>query len=145
MSFIEQHDLWTETQRQAAVELRRRIEADGIDLVRLSFPDLHGILRGKALLPAALPGALRDGCPITSTLLLKDSSHRTVVPVFSPGAGLGLTQLQGASDVVMVPDPTTFRLLPWLPKTGWMLCDVYFPDGSPVGFAPRHLLRFTAI
>jgi glutamine synthetase len=141
MPFIEQHDLWTDAQRQAAVELRRRIEADGIDLVRLSFPDLHGILRGKSLLPAALPGALRDGCPITSTLLLKDSSHRTVVPVFSPGAGLGLAQLQGASDVVMVPDPTTFRLLPWLPKTGWMLCDVYFPDGSPVGFAPRHLLR----
>jgi glutamine synthetase len=141
MAFIEQHGLWTDTQRQAAIELRRRIEADGIDLVRLSFPDLHGILRGKALLPAALPGALTDGCPITSTLLLKDSSHRTVVPVFSPGAGLGLAQLQGASDVVMVPDPTTFRLLPWLPKTGWMLCDLYFPDGSPVGFAPRHLLR----
>jgi glutamine synthetase len=141
MAFIEQHGLWTEAQRQAAVELRRRIEADGIDLVRLSFPDLHGILRGKALLPAALPGALTDGCPITSTLLLKDSAHRTVVPVFSPGAGLGLAQLQGASDVVMVPDPGTFRLLPWLPKTGWMLCDVYFPDGSPVGFAPRHLLR----
>jgi glutamine synthetase len=141
VAFIERHDLWTETQRQAAVECRRRIEADGIDLVRLSFPDLHGILRGKALLPAALPGALTDGCPITSTLLLKDSSHRTVVPVFSPGAGMGLAQLQGASDVIMVPDPTTFRMLPWLPKTGWMLCDVYFPDGSPVGFAPRHLLR----
>jgi glutamine synthetase len=141
MAFIEQHGLWTDAQRQAALELRRRVEADGIDLVRLSFPDLHGILRGKALLPAALPGALTDGCPITSTLLLKDSSHRTVVPVFSPGAGLGLAQLQGASDVIMVPDPSTFRLLPWLPKTGWVLCDVYFPDGSPVGFAPRHLLR----
>ncbi|HMA00173.1 MAG TPA: glutamine synthetase family protein [Steroidobacteraceae bacterium] len=141
MPFIEQHDLWTDAQRQAALELRRRVEADGIDLVRLSFPDLHGILRGKSLLPEALPGALTDGCPVTSTLLLKDSSHRTVVPVFSPGAGIGLTQLQGASDVIMVPDPTTFRMLPWLPKTGWMLCDVYFSDGSAVGFAPRHLLR----
>jgi glutamine synthetase len=141
MPFIEQHALWNPTQRQAAAAVQRRVEVDGIQLVRLSFPDLHGILRGKALLPAALPGALADGCPITSTLLLKDSSHRTVVPVFSAGAGLGLKELQGASDVLMVPDPTTFRLLPWLPNTAWMLCDVYFPDGSPVAFAPRHLLR----
>jgi len=141
MAFIERHALWTSAQRQAAAELPRRIEADGIEVVRLSFPDLHGILRGKALLPAALPGALADGCPITSTLLLKDTSHRTVVPVFSPGAGLGLTALQGASDIIMVPDPTTFRQLPWLTNTAWMLCDVYFPDGTPVAFAPRHLLR----
>jgi len=141
MSFIQQHDLWTETQRDAAAEVRQRVAADGINLIRLSFPDLHGILRGKALLPGALPDALSSGCPITSTLLLKDSSHRTVVPVFSPGAGLGLAQLQGAGDMIMVPDPLTFRRLPWLPNTGWMLCDVYFPDGSPVQFAPRHILR----
>jgi glutamine synthetase len=141
MAFIEQHGLWTAAQRQAAAELLHRIEADGIDLVRFSFPDLHGILRGKALLPAALPGALAEGCAITSSLLFKDSSHRTVVPVFAPGAGIGVARLQGASDVIMVPDPTTFRMLPWLRSTGWMLCDVYYPDGSPVEFAPRHLLR----
>jgi len=141
MAFIERYALWNAAQRDAAAGLAHRIEADGIELVRLSFPDLHGILRGKALLPAALPGALADGCPITSTLLLKDTSHRTVVPVFSPGAGLGLTALQGASDIVMVPDPTTFRPLPWVPNTAWMLCDVYFPDGTPVAFAPRYLLR----
>src|SRR6185437_16624777 len=129
MAFIEQHDLWTETQRQAAADVRKRIEAEGIELVRLSFPDLHGILRGKALLPAAILGALTEGCAITSSLLFKDTSHRTVIPVFAPGAGVGNAHLQGASDIVMVPDPTTFRLLPWLPSTGWMLCDVYFPDG----------------
>ncbi len=141
MAFIEQHELWTAPQRQAAGELLHRIETEGVDLVRLSFPDLHGILRGKALLPSALPGAFADGCAITSSLLFKDTSHRTVLPVFSPGAGIGLTRLEGASDVIMVPDPTTFRMLPWLRSTGWMLCDVYFPDGSPVELAPRHLLR----
>ena len=143
MSFIERHDLWNDEQRRAAAEVRRRIESEGIELVRLSFPDLHGILRGKALLAAAVPGALADGCAVTSTLLLKDSSHRTVVPVFSPGAGLGLTRLQGASDMIMVPDPTTFRVLPWLQSTGWMLCDVYFTDGTPVPFATRSLLQRT--
>jgi glutamine synthetase len=32
-------------------------------------------------------------------------------------------------------------VLPWLQATGWMLCDVYFPDGTPVSFSTRHLLR----
>jgi len=141
MSFIERHGLWNDEQRRAAAEVARRIEADGIELTRLSFADLHGILSGKALLTGAMPGALADGCAVTSTLLLKDSSHRTVVPVFSPGAGMGLPRLQGASDMIMVPDPTTFRVLPWLQSTGWMLCDVYFTDGTPVPFSTRQLLR----
>jgi glutamine synthetase len=141
MSFIEHHGLWNAAQRQAAAEVQERVRADGIELLRLSFPDLHGILRGKALMPAALAGAFSDGCPITSSLLLKDTSHRTVMPIFAAGAGVGSGRLQGASDIVMVPDPTTFRRLPWLSNTAWMLCDVHFADGSPVGFAPRHLLR----
>jgi glutamine synthetase len=141
MSFIERHGLWSDEQRRAAAEVLRRIETEGIELVRLSFPDLHGILRGKALLTAAMPSALADGCAVTSTLLLKDTSHKTVVSVFSPGAGMGLTRLQGASDIIMVPDPTTFRVLPWLQSTGWMLCDVYFADGTPVSYSTRHLLR----
>lgn len=143
MSFIARHDLWSPDQRRAAEEISRRIEADQIEVVRLSFPDLHGILRGKALLAAAMPTAMRDGCAVTSTLLLKDTSHRTVVPVFSAGAGLGRPELQGGGDLVMVPDPTTFRVLPWLESTGWMLCDVYFADGSRVPFSTRHLLRDT--
>jgi glutamine synthetase len=141
MAFIERHDLWNDEQQRAAAEVRRRLDTEHIELVRLSFPDLHGILRGKALLTEAMPGAFSDGCAVTSTLLLKDTAHRTVVPVFSPGAGLGMERLQGASDMIMVPDPTTFRVLPWLPSTGWMLCDLYYPDGTPIPFATRDVLR----
>ena len=143
MNFIERHDLWSAEQCRTAAEVTRRIETDGIELVRLSFPDLHGILRGKALAAAAMPSALAEGCAVTSSLLLKDTAHRTVVPVFSPGAGMGLPRLQGAGDIIMVPDPTTFRVLPWLQSTGWMLCDLYFADGTPVPFSTRHLLRRT--
>jgi len=32
-------------------------------------------------------------------------------------------------------------VLPWAPKTGWLLCDVYFADGRPVPFATRQLFR----
>jgi len=143
MGFIERHHLWSDEQSRAAAEVARRMQADGIELVRLSFADLHGILRGKALLAGAMPSALKDGCAVTSTLLLKDTAHRTVVPVFSAGAGMDVPRLQGASDIIMVPDPTSFRVLPWLQSTGWMLCDLYFPDGTPVSFSTRQLLRRT--
>jgi glutamine synthetase len=41
----------------------------------------------------------------------------------------------------MIPDPTTFRVLPWAPGTGWLLCDVHFADGRPVPFATRNLYK----
>jgi len=41
----------------------------------------------------------------------------------------------------MIADPTTFRVLPWAPRTGWMLCDMYFGNGRPVPFSTRNLYR----
>ena len=110
MSFVERHGLWTAAQQAAAVEVQQRVEREGLELVRLSFPDLHGILRGKALLPGALSAAMRNGCAITSTLLLKDTSHRTVTSVFSPGAGVGRADLQGGptSSWCRIPRPSAF-------------------------------------
>jgi glutamine synthetase len=40
-----------------------------------------------------------------------------------------------------VPDPATFRILPWAGRTGWLLCDLYFPDGTPVPLSTRELCR----
>ncbi|WP_157218241.1 glutamine synthetase family protein [Flavisphingomonas formosensis] len=141
MSFVEKHGLWSDAQRNAAADILDRMEKDGLEIVRLSFPDLHGVLRGKAVLPLSLPAAMRDGLSLTSTLLLKDSAHRTVVPVFTAGAGIDMPELQGGADIVMVPDPLTFKILPWAAGTGWMLCDLYFADGRKVPFSTRHLCR----
>ncbi len=51
-----------------------------------------------------------------------------------------MKEMEGAADVLMVADPTTFRVLPWAPATGWVLCDLYFNDGRPVPFATRALV-----
>ena len=84
---------------------------------------------------------MNNGCSMTSSLLAKDTSHKTVFDIWQPGGGLGLTQMQGAGDFIMLPDPTTFKILPWASKTGWMLCDIYFCDGQPVPFSTRKLLQ----
>jgi glutamine synthetase len=141
LSFVERHALWSDEQQEAARRLRRIVEEKNLEVIRLSFPDQHGILRGKTLVASEALASLESGCSITTTMLAKDSSHRTVFPVFTSGGGFGMKEMEGAADVLMVADPTTFRVLPWAPTTGWLLCDLYFADGRPVPFATRQLYR----
>jgi glutamine synthetase len=138
-SFVERHSLWSDEQRRAAAEVAR--QAAGLGVVRLSFPDQHGSLRGKTIVAAELDGAFCNGCTAASSLLAKDTSHRTVFPVFTRGGGFDMPEMEGAADLLMVPDPLTFRVLPWAPHSGWLLCDLYFADGRAVPFGTRQLCR----
>lgn len=138
-SFVERHKLWTPAQHAASDALVQRIREERLELVRFAWPDLHGVLRGKTLTADAAVGALSSGVKMVGTLLLKDTSHRTAYPVFQPGAGgVSASGFAGAADVVMVPDPTTFRVLPWAESTGWVQCMAYLPDGRPAPLDPRH-------
>lgn len=139
--FVKIHGLWSDEQAEAAEKALRTMEERNIELVRLAYPDQHGILRGKAVVADEFASTLRNGCRITTTLLAKDTSHKTVYPVFTPGGGFGLSEMEGAGDFIMVPDPKTFRVLPWAPDTAWVLCDAYFQTGAPSPFAPRTILR----
>ena len=109
--------------------------------MRFSFADQHGVLRGKTLVAAEAASAMRSGVTMTTTLLAKDTAHRTVFPVFTPGGGFAMAEMQGGGDFVMVADPSTFRILPWANKTGWLLCDIYFTNGKPVPFSTRARCR----
>src|SRR5688572_32839500 len=140
-TFIERHDLWSREQHRAASAVERAIKRHKLDLVRFSFVDQHGTLRGKTLIASDAARAMRSGVTMTTTLLAKDASHRTVFPVFTAGGGLDVPEMQGAGDFVMVADPATFRVLPWAPNTGWMLCDIVFTNGRPVPLSTRQLYR----
>ncbi|HHI82794.1 MAG TPA: glutamine synthetase, partial [Rhizobiales bacterium] len=140
-NFAQRFGLDSAERKAACAEVVKQIESAGLDTIRLSFADQHGILRGKSLVASEAAPAMTNGCSMTSSLLLKDTSHKTVFPVWQKGAGLGLSALQGASDFIMLPDPATFRILPWAANTGWMLCDIYFADGAPVPFSTRKLLQ----
>ena len=93
MSFVRKHGLWSDQQKEAAEHLRRLVEERGLHTVRFSFPDQHGILRGKSLIASEAVSSLENGCSITTTLLAKDTSHRTVFPVFSAGGGFGMSEM----------------------------------------------------
>src|SRR6476661_1111195 len=125
-AFVDRHDLWSAGQRRAAAAVEREIKWRKLEVIRFAFCDQHGVLRGKTLVASEANSAMHGGVAMTSTLLAKDTSHRTVFAVFSEGGGMGLDEMAGAGNFVMVADPTTFRVLPWASNTGWVLCDIYF-------------------
>src|SRR4029077_20294049 len=141
MHLAEKAGLWTDERKTAMREVERRIQAGELTVVRLSFADQHGILRGKTLVAGEIAAAMKVGVGFSATMLLKDTAHRTVFPVWGPGGAFGAKDWEGAADAVMLPDPSTFRVLPWAPHTGCMLCDLVFADGRHVPLSTRHIYR----
>ncbi len=123
-----------------AAALIERVQREGLETIRLGFVDQHGIIRGKTLVADALISAFRSGVSMTSTLLFKDTSHRTVFPVWAEDIGFGKGVFTGAGDALMVPDPGTFRVLPWAPHSGWILCTIHGPEGAALPFCGRSQL-----
>jgi glutamine synthetase len=136
--------------RQAAcAALQARVREAGIEQLRVVWADLHGTLRSKTLVldqdgtqdSAALSAALDDGVGLVSTLLLKDTADRTAFPVFQPGGLDGLDGFGPANNVLLLPDPASFQVLPWAPHTGWLRAQPLWSDGSAVMADPRGVLQ----
>jgi glutamine synthetase len=139
--FVTRHAPFDERAIGAVQQAERVIDEQGIDLIRLAFADTHGVLRGKTVSKAAYEAALVDGYRVPATLVAKDTAHRTVYPVFRGTSGSTPRAVAEVGDVVLVPDPTTFRMLPWTTRTGWVLCDVHEIDGAPSPYSTRGVLR----
>src|SRR5579864_69566 len=140
-TFINKHGLWTDDERREAAEIARRVEADKLRYVRLAWSDTHGYSRAKTLTVPAFLSALNGGYNIGVATTTLDSAGARVFASFTRGGGMGLDEMTGSPNLTVVPDPSTFRVLPWAPGVGWILCDEYFNDGRPFHFAPRQLLR----
>jgi glutamine synthetase len=106
-------------------EARRHVleemQGSGIDDMLLWFCDLEGHLKSFSITIAEVEGALDDGMGF-------DGSSIT-----------GFNAIE-ESDMVAIPDPATYRVLPD-GKTARMICDIVTPDGKPYDGDPRHVLR----
>lgn len=140
-SFAEACGVHDAPRARACERLLARVAAEGIERVRIGWCDLHGVLRGKTLMVDALPGALASGITLVSTVMLKDTSDRTAFKVFD---GSLPTQMPGfgfANNLVLLPDPESFRVLPWAPRTGWLRAQPWFDDATPVAIDTRRVLQ----
>ena len=141
VGFIAEHGLWDDAQRDAGERLAHEVEQLGLRQIRISWGDQHGILRGKTVTVPDFLSALRNGHDFQSATLIMDTSNSIFVPLFVKGGGFGIPEMSGYPDTILVPDPTTFRVLPWVDGTGWVLSDMYFSNGRPVPFSTRQIMR----
>lgn len=139
-SFSQRHNLSTDDRHDRIQSVLATIEERNITTVRVSFVDQHGILRGKVVMAEDIEDVINNGISITSTLLLKDTSHATVFPVWEEDAGFGRGTMTGASDLVCLPDPATFQVLDWAEQSGWLLGNLYLPDGVALPLSTRQIL-----
>ena len=103
----------------------RTTEERGVRLVRLWFTDVLGSLKSFAITPAELENALNDGM------------------TFDGSSIDGYSRIQ-ESDVLAIPDPNTFELLPWVDNKNTearVICDVRSLDGSAFEGDPRQVLK----
>src|SRR2546426_1834854 len=107
-----------------------------IDTVLAVFPDGIGRLLGKRVVGRHfVERAFDDGLHACIYLFTVDME-------MEPQPGFALTSWErGYGDMKMVPDLATARLIPWLPKTALVFCDVFTEEGEPIEEAPRWILK----
>jgi glutamine synthetase len=117
-------------------QLRAQVERGEVDEVVLALPDLAGRLQGLRLGAQHFLDGAAEGFGACTYLLSTDVDLRVVAstPALDPeGTGYG--------DMLLVPDLSSLRPLPWDPGAVQVVADAFLPDGSPVPVAPRQALR----
>jgi glutamine synthetase len=108
-----------------AQDVRAIVAEREIRFIRMWFTDVIGQLKSFSINAAELDGALEAGMGF-------DGSSIT-----------GFNAIE-ESDMIAMPDPATFAVLPWRPEeqgVGRMFCDVLTPERTPYEGDPRHILR----
>ncbi len=114
-----------------AARMKADLEAKGIDVLRLVFPDVLGITRSKDLLVSQL--------------------ERAKSPAFCQGLFVTTTQggvldgndimSDGLPDLTTRIDEATMRPMPWEPGVAYVIADAFNPDETENELAPRTILR----
>ncbi|WP_299562070.1 glutamine synthetase family protein [uncultured Mycolicibacterium sp.] len=118
------------------IELAELVAAGQIDTVIVAFCDMQGRLTGKRVGARLFcEEVAAHGAECCNYLLAVDVEMNTV-------DGYALSSWDtGYGDMVMRPDLTTLRRIPWLPGTALVIADLCRHDGGPVAVAPRTILR----
>lgn len=117
-------------------DLEKLIAAGEVDTVIVAFADMQGRLTGKRISARLfLDDVVAHGAECCNYLLAVDVDNNTV-------DGYAISSWEtGYGDMVMTPDFSTLRLLPWLSRTAQVMADLSWTDGRPVVQAPRSILR----
>jgi len=117
-------------------ELESLVASGDIDTVIVAFCDMQGRLTGKRVSSRLfVEEVAAHGAECCNYLLSVDVDMNTV-------DGYAMSSWDtGYGDMVMKPDFTTLRRIPWLPGTALVMADLFWTDGRPVEVAPRSILN----
>ncbi|MGD9124066.1 MAG: glutamine synthetase family protein [Desulfarculaceae bacterium] len=103
----------------------KAVRDNNIKFIRLWFTDILGFLKSFAISPSELEAGLAEGMG------------------FDGSSIQGFARID-ESDMLAMPDPSTFTILPWRPEEGGvarMFADVVTPQGEPYEGDPRYVLK----
>jgi glutamine synthetase len=111
--------------KETAGQVMKKIEENDIKFIKLWFTDILGFLKSFSV------------------------PKEEIEKAFSEGIGFDGSSIEGfvridESDMVAIPDLSTFAILPWRPKekgVARMFCDIVTPDGKPFEGDPRYVLK----
>ena len=117
-------------------DLEQQVADGDVDTVIVAFCDMQGRLTGKRVSARLfVEDVAAHGAECCNYLLAVDVDNNTV-------DGYAISSWDtGYGDMVMTPDFSTLRLLPWLPGTALVMADLSWTDGRPVNQAPRSILN----
>ncbi|MBW2005720.1 MAG: type I glutamate--ammonia ligase [Deltaproteobacteria bacterium] len=106
-------------------DVLKLVKEKNISFIQFWFTDVLGILKSFAVTPSELEEGLEEGMG------------------FDGSSIEGFARIE-ESDMIAMPDPTTFQFLPWRPQdrpVGSMFCDILQPDGNPYEGDSRYVLK----
>src|SRR4030042_1455157 len=116
----------TKSRKESKEYVLKMAKEHDVKFIRFWFTDILGMLKSFAITVEELEGALEDGVGIDGSSIE------------------GFARID-ESDMVAMPDPDTFRLLPWRPRehaaVARMFCDIVKPGGEPFAGDPRLVLK----
>ncbi|MFC1905357.1 glutamine synthetase family protein [Chloroflexota bacterium] len=110
---------------EACEYVLKKSKENNVKFIKLWFTDILGFLKSFAITVEELENALSEGMG------------------FDGSSIEGFARID-ESDMIAMPDPNTFVLLPWRPKAqavARMFCDVLKPGGEPFDGDPRYVLK----
>ncbi len=142
IDFVTRYGLMSKAQLAAIPRITEMIKEHSLRTIRIAWCDQHGLVRGKQVMAHDFLLALRNGVDFQTATLFMDTANNLAAPMFAKhGGGIGVASLCGGPDAILVPDPLTFRVLPWAPRTGWILSEMYLNNGEPMPFDTRAVFK----
>ena len=112
---------------KAKKDVMKVVKERNVSFIQFWFTDVLGVQKIFSITPDELEEGMEEGMG------------------FDGSSIQGFCRIE-ESDMIAMPDPTTFQIIPWRPSdrpVARMICDILNPDGTPYEGDPRYVLKKT--